>query len=55
MKKKLTINLISVVIGIGIFFITNKWGWSLDGFYGIGLVLLLFLFFIFCVWGIAIQ
>ena len=50
MKKKLIINLITVVIGVAIFFYTKEFGWNLDGVKGIGLILLMFLFTIFYFW-----
>ena len=51
MKKKLTLNLITIMIGIVTFFYAQVFGFNFDGVTGIGLILLLFLFFIFAVWS----
>ena len=51
MKKKLTLNLTTIVIGIVTFFYAQEFGFNFDGVTGIGLILLLFLFFIFGVWS----
>ena len=51
MKKKITLNLITVVIGIVTFFYAQEFGFNFDGVMGIGLILLLFLFFIFGIWS----
>ena len=55
MKKKLIKNLITIVIGVGIFFYIKEWGFSFDGVKGIVLILLMFLFTIFYFWTIKNQ
>ena len=51
MKKKLTLNLITIVIGIVTFFYAQEFGFNFDGVTGIGLILLLFLFAFFGIWS----
>jgi hypothetical protein len=51
MKKKLTLNLITIVIGIVTFFYAQEFGFNFDGLTGIGLILLLFLFAFFGIWS----
>ena len=55
MKKKLTLNLITIVIGIVTFFYAQEFGFNFDGVTGIGLILLMFLFTVGCFWTIKNQ
>ena len=55
LKKKLIIYLITIVLGLGIFFYAQEFGFNFDGVTGIGLLLLMFLFSVFCIWGIINQ
>ena len=51
MKKKLTLYLVTIVIGIVTFFYAQEFGFNFDGVTGIGLILLLFLFAFFGIWS----
>jgi len=51
MKKKIILNLITILIGIGIFFYAQEFGFNFDGVTGIGLIFLLFLFAFFGIWS----
>ena len=51
MKRKLSLNLITIVIGIVTFFYAQEFGFNFDGVTGIGLILLLFLFAFFGIWS----
>tara|TARA_B100000941_G_scaffold276924_1_gene239996 strand:+ start:640 stop:807 length:168 start_codon:yes stop_codon:yes gene_type:complete len=55
MKKKLIINLITIVIGVGIFFYVQEFGFNFDEVEGIGLIFLMFLFTVGCFWTIKNQ
>ena len=55
MKKKLTLNLITIVIGIVTFFYAQEFGFNFDEVEGIGLILLMFLFTVGCFWTIKNQ
>ena len=55
MKKKLIINIITIVIGVGIFFYVKELGFGFDGVKGIGFVLLIIFFSIFYFWTIKNQ
>ena len=51
MKKKLTLYLITIVIGIVTFFYAQEFGFNFNGVTGIGLILLLFLFAFLVFWS----
>ena len=51
MKKKLTLYLITIVIGIVTFFYAQEFGFNFDGVTAIGLILLLFLFAFLVFWS----
>ena len=55
MKKKLIIYGIVIVLGLGILFYAQEFGFNFDGVTGIGLLLLMLLFVFFYLWSIKIR